>query len=69
MLRREGLVVNQKRTYRLYIEQGLQVRTKKRRKLPRRDRVAVQAPDRPVQCESRRQNGQRKRSDVLTVAE
>jgi putative transposase len=49
MLRREGLVVNHKRTYRLYIEQGLQVRTKKRRKLPRRDRVAVQAPDRPMQ--------------------
>jgi hypothetical protein len=33
----------------LYIAQGLQVRTKKRRKLPRRDRVAVQAPDRPMQ--------------------
>jgi putative transposase len=49
MLRREGLVVNHKRTYRLYIEQGLQVRTKKRRKLPRRDRVAVQAPERPMQ--------------------
>jgi len=40
MLRREGLVVNHKRTYRLYTEHGLQVRTKKRRKLPRRDRVA-----------------------------
>ena len=40
MLRREGLVQNHKRTYRLYTEQGLQVRTKKRRKLPRRDRVA-----------------------------
>jgi putative transposase len=49
MLRREGLVVNRKRTYRLYIEQGLQVRTKKRRKLPQRDRVTVQAPDRPMQ--------------------
>ncbi|MEL6451612.1 MAG: IS3 family transposase [Pseudomonadota bacterium] len=42
MLRREGLVVNHKRTYRLSIEQGLQVRTKKRRKLPRRDRVPPQ---------------------------
>lgn len=31
MLRREGLVVNHKRTYRLYTEHGLQVRTKKRR--------------------------------------
>lgn len=28
MLRREGLVLNAKRTYRLYTEQGLQVRTK-----------------------------------------
>lgn len=39
MLRREGLVENRKRTYRFYVEQGLQVRTKKRRKPPRRDRV------------------------------
>ncbi len=49
MLRREGLVVNHKRTYRLDIEQGLQVRRKKRRKLPRRDRVFIRAPDRPMQ--------------------
>ena len=42
--RREGLVANRKRTYRLYTEQGLQVRTKKRRKLPRRDRIAPQVP-------------------------
>jgi hypothetical protein len=49
MLRREGLVANRKRTYRLYTEEGLQVRTKKRRKLPRRDRVAPQAPERPMQ--------------------
>ncbi|WP_413469622.1 IS3 family transposase, partial [Rhodovulum sulfidophilum] len=49
MLRREGRVVNHKRTYRLYTEHGLQVRTKKRRKLPRRDRVAPQVPDRPMQ--------------------
>ena len=49
MLRREGLVANRKRTYRLYTEQGLQVRTKKRRKLPRRDRIAPQAPERPMQ--------------------
>ena len=46
MLRREGLVVNHKRTYRLYTEHGLQVRTKKRRKLPRR---APQVPERPMQ--------------------
>ena len=49
MLRREGLVANRKRTYRLYTEQGLQVRTKKRRKLPRRDRIAPQVPERPMQ--------------------
>ncbi len=49
MLRREGLVANRKRTCRLYTEEGLQVRTKKRRKLPRRDRVAPQAPERPMQ--------------------
>ncbi len=42
MLQREGLVVNHKRSYRLYTEQGLQVRTKRRRKLPRRDRIAPQ---------------------------
>ena len=49
MLRREGLVENHKRTYRLYTELGLQVRTKRRRKLPRRDRVAPEVPDRPMQ--------------------
>ena len=49
MLRREDLVVNRKRTWRLYAEQGLQVRTKKRRKLPRRDRVPAEAPERPMQ--------------------
>ncbi len=49
MLRREGLVANRKRTYRLYTGEGLQVRTKKRRKLPRRDRIAPQAPERPMQ--------------------
>lgn len=35
MLRAEGLVINKKRTYRIYIEEGLQVRTKKRKKLLR----------------------------------
>lgn len=49
MLRREGLVANPKRTYRLYTAEGLQVRTKKRRKLPRRDRVAPRVPDGPMQ--------------------
>ena len=49
MLRREGLVTNRKRTYRLYVEQGLQMRTKKRRKLPRCDRIPAQTPDGPMQ--------------------
>lgn len=49
LLRREGLVKNAKRTYRLYRQEGLQVRTKKRRKLPRRDRIAPQVPERPMQ--------------------
>jgi putative transposase len=35
MLRTEGVVENHKRTYRLYAEEGLQVRTKKRKKLTR----------------------------------
>ena len=35
LLKQEGLVVNKKRTYRLYTEMGLQVRTKKRKKLSR----------------------------------
>ena len=35
LLKGEGLVVNRKRTYRIYTEEGLQVRTKKRKKLQR----------------------------------
>ena len=35
LLKAEGLVVNRKRTYRIYTEEGLQVRTKKRKKLQR----------------------------------
>lgn len=35
MLRTEGLVQNAKRTYRIYREEGLQVRTKRRKKLNR----------------------------------
>ena len=49
MLRREGLLVNRRRTWRLCSAEGLQARTKKRRKLPRRDRVAPQVPERPMQ--------------------
>ena len=43
LLKREGLVVNKKRTYRLYTELGLQVRTKKRKKLTR-PRIAMDLP-------------------------
>tara|TARA_R110002073_G_C9379467_1_gene572879 strand:- start:538 stop:855 length:318 start_codon:yes stop_codon:yes gene_type:complete len=35
LLKNEGLVINKKRTYRIYTEEGLQVRTKKRKKLQR----------------------------------
>lgn len=35
LLKAEGLVMNKKRTYRIYTEEGLQVRTKKRKKLVR----------------------------------
>lgn len=43
LLKREGLVVNRKRTYRLYTEESLQVRTKKRKKLTR-PRQAMEMP-------------------------
>jgi len=46
MLRRKGLVTNKKRTYRLYTELGMQVRTKKRKKLIR-PRVPMDMPLQP----------------------
>ena len=45
MLRATGHVTNHKRTYRIYREEGLQVRTKRRRKLTR-PRVPMLVPDR-----------------------
>ncbi|WP_036186300.1 IS3 family transposase, partial [Marinobacterium lacunae] len=45
MLKAEGLVVNRKRTYRIYSEEGLQVRTKKRKKL-QRPRQPIEVPTR-----------------------
>ena len=39
LLKNEGLVVNKKRTYRLYTQARLQLRTKKRKKLSRPCRV------------------------------
>ncbi len=44
MLKIEGRVINRKRTYRIYREEGLQVRTKRRKKL-RRPRVPMLVPD------------------------
>lgn len=43
LLKREGLVINKKRTYRIYREEGLQVRTKKRKKL-QRPRLPAEVP-------------------------
>jgi len=48
LLRDEGLVVNRKRTYRIYCEEGLQVRTKKRKKI-QRPRQPMIVPDAPNQ--------------------
>lgn len=45
LLRRERLVVNRKRTYRLYSELGMQVRTKRRKKLVR-PRIPLEVPQR-----------------------
>lgn len=45
-LRREGLVVNRKRTCRIYCELGLQVRTKRRKKL-QRPRLPMLVPPQP----------------------
>jgi putative transposase len=48
MLRTEGAVINRKRTYRIYREEGLQVRTKRRKKLTR-PRIPMSVPDSPNQ--------------------
>ena len=49
LLRREGLVQNSKRTYRLYTEERLQVRTKKRRKRRNMPRKPMLLPSRPIE--------------------
>src|SRR4051812_10956841 len=49
LLRREGWVVNTKRVYRLYHEEGLQVQTKKRRKRAAHARVPLPEAARPNQ--------------------
>ena len=47
MLRREGLAVNHKRTERIYREEGLSLRKRKRRKTAAIERVILPAPERP----------------------
>ena len=47
MLRREGLVVNHKRTERIYQEEGLPLRKRRRRKTAAQSRVILPAPQRP----------------------
>jgi transposase InsO family protein len=47
LLRREGWRVNAKRVYRLYGQEGLEVRTKPRKKLASRARVPLPLPVRP----------------------
>jgi putative transposase len=50
LLRREGWKVNAKWIYRLYSEEELTVRTKRRKKLARRQRVPAPVATRPNQC-------------------
>jgi putative transposase len=47
LLRREGLVINHKRTERIYREEGLSLRKRKRRKTAAMVRVTLPAPTRP----------------------
>lgn len=72
LLKAEGLVTNKKHTYRLYTEEGLQVRTKKRKKLTR-PRQPIDLPSAPNQrwsmdfVSDQRSNGRRFR--VLNVVD
>lgn len=47
LLKREGLVVNRKKTYRIYTEEKLQVKRRKRKRLPRQSRLELQEATRP----------------------
>jgi putative transposase len=49
MLKREGLVINHKRTERIYREEGLVLRRKRQRKVVAGTRVTIPAPERPNQ--------------------
>ena len=48
MLRAEGVILNRKRTYRVYREEGLQLRTKRRKKL-NRPRVPMPVPNKAIE--------------------
>lgn len=50
MLRREGWKVNAKRVYRLYAEEGLQVRSRHRKRVARRYRMPAPVAAHPNQC-------------------
>ena len=47
LLRREGLLINHKRTERIYREEGLSLRKRKRRKTAAQARVTLLTPERP----------------------
>jgi putative transposase len=47
LLRREGLVVNHKRTERIYREEGLSLRKRRRKKMTAQTRVIMPAPRKP----------------------
>ena len=49
MLKREGLVVNHKRTERLYKEEKLTLRIRRRKKLAAQGRIEIEKPTRPNQ--------------------
>ena len=49
LLKREGWAVNAKRIYRLYTEEGLMVRTQKRKQRAQRQRIAQGLATRPNQ--------------------
>ena len=49
LLRREGFGVNHKRVYRLYREEGLSVRRRKRKRMAGIAHVPTMAPERPNQ--------------------
>ena len=49
LLQREGLVLNHKRTERMYREEGLSLRKRKRKKTAARTRVILPARERPNQ--------------------